>query len=357
MKRILLTAIILTLLSVVLNAQNNSKPFYAHDYTEDGKIIVEAANFTIAEVDLYMADLAKEIPVNTFKHNRVMSSKDHQFIVRENQDVMYSHAVVDVSEGATLINPAWDVYSVIEVFDENEYTIAVIYPGEQQTFTPKDLALGTHIFLNMRTGVSSLDSKGYQEAHKHQDAVVINAKSNKPYIAKGFDRSSQDAVRESLKKRIAEITHTEYAFGTRKVVENYPTIFLISSAVGTFGLPVKDAAYLTQIQPIDLNSGSCTSITLPVPPLQFDKGGFFSITTYNDQGWIATDNFALNNRQAKPNEDGSYTFYFNCPGKHNNIDVVPGWNVIIRLYRPNSEKEILEYMKNAIEDIRFLKVE
>lgn len=311
------------------NSQNNEKKaFYAYDYTEDGKIIVEAANFTIAETDLYMSDLVKDVPVNTFRHSREMSSKDHQFVVRENHDVMYSHAVVDVSEGATIINPAWDVYSSIEVFDENQYTIAVIYPGQQETFTPKDLALGTHIFLNMRTGVRTFDSEGYQEAHKHQDTVVIDAKSNNPYPAKGFDRVSQDLVRTALKARQAEITHTQYAFGTRKVVEEHPTIFLISSAVGIFGLPVKDAAYITQIQPsAELKSGGCASLTLPVPPLQFDQGGFFSVTTYDEKGWIAKDNFAMSNRQAKPNKNGSYTFYFNCPGKQNNIDVVPNWNI------------------------------
>ncbi len=75
-----------------------------------------------------------------------MSSKDNQFVVRENQDVMYSHAVVDISKGATLINPKWDVYSVIQVIDENQYTIGSIYPGEQQTFTLEDVGLGQSCF-------------------------------------------------------------------------------------------------------------------------------------------------------------------------------------------------------------------
>ncbi len=357
MKKAILTAAILSVLPFSSIAQDNeNRTFYAHDYTKDGKVIVENSNFTIAETDLYMSDLAKEVPVNTFRHSRQLSTKDHQFVVRENQDVMYSHAVVDVSEGATIINPAWDVYSAVEVFDENQYTIAVIYPGQQKTFTPKDLALGTHIFLNMRTAVRSFDKKGYDEAHKHQDAVVIDAKSKKPYIAKEFDRSSQDSIRATLKARIAEITSTQYAFGTRKEVQENPTIFLISSAVGIFGLPLKDAAYITQIQPSsELKSGVCSSLTLPVPPLQFNKGGFFSVTTYDENGWIAKDNYALSNRQAKPNEDGTYTFRFNCPGKQNNIDVVPNWNSIIRLYRPNTEKDILDYMNKAVANVKIVK--
>ncbi len=327
---------------------------YANKTSADGKILVDETNFTIAETDRYMTEHSEKYAVNIFRHSRKMSSKDFQVVVRENQDVMYSHAVVDVSKGATLINPEWDVYSVIQVIDENQYTIGVIYPGEQRTFTPKDLALGTHIFLNMRTGVRTLDDAGYQEAHKHQDAVVIDAKSAVAYQPKGFDPVSLKTLRESLKTRAKEADKPQYYFGTKEAISAYPKQFLLASAIGIFGLPIKDAAYLNTIQPpSEARSGACTSLTLPVPPLQFDKGGFFSVTTYNNKGWIAADNFALNNRQATPNDDGTYTFHFNCPDAKNNIDVVEGWTVLIRLYRPNSEEAILEYMKTAEENIKF----
>ena len=340
----------LVLIAPLMEAEG-AGPSYVTERNDKGEIIVDESNFTIAETDRYFVDHSREHEVNTFRHSREMSSVDNQFVVRENRDVMYSHAVVDISEGATLINPEWDVFSVIQVIDENQYTIASIYPGEQKTFTPKDVALGNHLFLNMRTGVRSLDEKGFAEAHEHQDSVRIEAKSAKPYKAKGFEKKSLDETRARLKARMAEADKPEFYFGTKDEVE--PTQLLIASAVGIFGLPIKDAAYLNTIQPTGrTKEGAPSQITLPVPPLDFDKGGFFSVTTYDSEGWIAKENFALNNITAVPNEDGSYTFRFNAPGKPNNIDVEKDWTMLIRLYAPKSKEAIIDYMKNAEKDIR-----
>ncbi|WP_369048751.1 DUF1254 domain-containing protein [Tenacibaculum sp. UWU-22] len=329
------------------------KPSYAKEMTADGKILVDESNFTIAETDRYMSDHASKYPLNVFHHIRKMSSKDNQVVVRENQDVMYSRALVDVTNGATFINPAWDQYSVIQINDENEYIVGVVYPGEQLTVTPKDLALGHHVFVNMRTGLRSLDAAGYDEAHKHQDAVVIKANSAIPYKPKAFDKVSLKATRDELKARANEDDKPRYYFGTKEEVAEHPKQFLIASALGIFGLPIKDAAYLNTIQPpVEARSGACASLTLPVPPLQFNKGGFFSVTTYDSKGWIVKDNFALNNNQATPNDDGTYTFHFNCPGTINNMNVVQDWTVLIRLYRPVSADAVLEYMKSANKNIK-----
>lgn len=198
----------------------------------------------------------------------------------------------------------------------------------------------------MRTGVRSLDDKGYKEAHNHQDNVIIKSNSANAYQAKGFEEKSLNEMRVALKARMAEADKPEYYFGTKDEIDE--TQFLIASAVGIFGLPIKDAAYLNTIQPKgDAKNGSPSKITLPAPPLNFGKGGFFSVTTYNEEGWIAKKNFALNNSTATPNKDGSYTFHFNAPGQPNNIEVVKNWSVLIRLYAPASVDEIMDYMKEA----------
>ena len=311
-------------------------------------------NFAVAETDKYMSNHVKEHPVNTIRHSRDMSNVKNQVVIRENQDILYSHAVVDISEGATLINPPWDLYSVIQVIDEHHYTIGVVYAGESLTVTKSMVALGDHVFLNMRTAVRTLDEKGYAEAHQHQDSIQIKANSAKPYISKGFDTNSLDAVRADLASRGTEIKHPEKMFGTKAEVNDRMT-FLIASAGGWGGLPVKDACYVTTIQPTGkAKDGECSSITLPVPPLKFDKGGFFSVTTYDKAGWIVKEKFALNNRQATPNPDGSYTFNFNCPGKPNNIDVEKDWTLLLRFYVPKSLDEILAYVKSLNANVKIV---
>ncbi|MEA3438331.1 MAG: lytic murein transglycosylase, partial [Thermodesulfobacteriota bacterium] len=73
---------------------------------------------------------------------------------------------------------------------------------------------------------------------------------------------------------------------------------------------------------------------------------------YDADGWIAEDNFALSNRQATPNKDGSYTFHFNCEGEINNIQVRKDWTMIIRLYIPESVEKILQYVKMVEETVK-----
>lgn len=316
---------------------------------------VTTENFIVAETDKYFLDHVKDNPVNTIRHSREMSSKDNQFVIRENQDVLYSHAVVDISKGATLINPAWNVFSVIQVIDEHHYTIAVVYSGEEVTITPDMVALGSHVFLNIRTGVRTLDESGLKEANKHQDSIQIIAKSSNPYVSKGFDQESLNKLRSQLEARKSEITKPWLMFGTKDEVD--PETFLIATAGGWAGLPAKHASYVVTIQPSPelSESAECASMTLPLPPLNFDKGGFFSVTTYNQEGWIATEPFALNHRQGTPNQDRSYTFHFNCPDANNNINVVSGWNLLIRLYVPESLDKILAYTNEINRTVKVLK--
>ncbi|MBK0370059.1 DUF1254 domain-containing protein [Flavobacterium agrisoli] len=313
--------------------------------TENTLTPVTAKNFVEAETDHYFANLMKEVPVNTYNHHRKYSDIDSQVVIRENQDCLYSHAVVDCSEGATIINPKWDKYSVVQIFDENQYTFAVLYPGDSIHITPKMLTKGNYVWLNTRTEVRPENEAGYADAHKHQDAYIIKAKSNKPYQAKGFDKTSLDRVRDSLLLQSPKVRSWR-AFGTPKDVA--PEDFVIASAGGWAGLPKEHAVYWPKIVPQGeaKKSSVCSKITLPKAPLQYDKGGFLSVTVYDARGWIATKKYALRDRNAVKNADGSITFYFNCPKEKNNIETVDNWSMVIRLYVPETPEKGIEYLEN-----------
>ena len=127
---------------------------------------------------------------------------------------------------------------------------------------------------------------------------------------------------------------------------------LIASAAGWGGLPVADATYVSAIRPEGAAArGACSKMTLPRPPLKFDAGAFFSVTTYGEDSWIVEENFALNDRAAIANDDGSITFRYNCPGQPNNIDVQPGWLQVIRLYQPQSVEAILGYVERILNEV------
>lgn len=337
--------IIALVLIIAFTACNTTSKKNQQDEKADelsGKAVTED-NFVVAVTDAYFTDHSAKHKVNTFRHSREYSTVDNQVVIRENQDCLYSHAVVDASEGVTLTNPARDKYAIIQVLDENQYTIDVIYPGETRTLTKDDLTMGTHIWLNTRTEVRPETPEGYADAHKHQDNYIIDAKSAKPYQSKGFDREQLDSLRYALVKR-SPIVRTWKSFGMPKDVD--PEHFLIAAAGGWAGLPGKHAIYWPKILPQGEAKKSSVSskITLPKPPLQYDKGGFMSVTVYDDKAWIATEKYALRDRNAEKNEDGSITFFFNTPDEANSIETVDNWTMVIRFYMPETPEKVIQYI-------------
>lgn len=301
-------------------------------------IPVTEENFAHAESSLYFQKQQDKFPVNQWQHVRQMADKDHQDIIRMNADTAYSIAIVDVSEGATISLPASDAYQSILVIDENHYMPYVIYSGESVFLSKKDLTIGEHVYLLMRTSSENMQSR--------QDAAVIDAKSAKPFTSKNYNQNDLNALRTKLIGRMAEVqARSHLAFGKKDEVD--PVVHLVASAAGWAGLPATHAMYLPDMTVIE-RSGVCSAVTFEAPNLQYDKGAFWSITAYNAEGWIATDNFAINSKSAKANGNGTYTVHFNCEGTVNNINVPENWNATFRMYMPVDVQETLMYMKELI---------
>lgn len=326
-----------SMLTIVLTAFDNGvvKAANSSNYSV---IPVTEENFAYAESSMYFQKQQDKYPVNQWQHVRQMADKDHQDIIRMNADTAYSIAIVDVSEGATISLPNSDAYQSILVIDENHYMPYVIYSGESVRLSRNDLTIGEHVYLLMRTSSEDMQSR--------QDAAVIDAKSAKPFVSKRFNENQLNALRTKLIGRMAEVQARSYlAFGKKDEVD--PEVHLVASAAGWAGLPAKHAMYLPDMTIID-RSGVCSAITFGAPNLQYQKGAFWSITAYNSEGWIATDNFAINSKIAKANTDDTYTVHFNCESAENNINVPENWNATFRMYMPVDVEETLIYMKNLI---------
>src|SRR3954470_14727224 len=69
--------------------------------------------------------------VNVFRHNRAPTSIDGQTVIRMNRDTLYSFAIVDISEGATLTVPdSGDRYLSVMVVTQDPYITRVVHdPG------------------------------------------------------------------------------------------------------------------------------------------------------------------------------------------------------------------------------------
>ena len=82
------------------------------------------------------------------------------------------------------------------------------------------------------------------------------------------------------------------------------------------------------------------SISSPSGEVPVD--GFWSIIVYNDKGYLERnlyDTYSLNSITAKKDANGSISFQLGaCDGKIPNcLPTMPGWNYMVRLYRPRAE--------------------
>ena len=313
--------------------------------SRNDSIPVTAENYVQAETDWNFAAQQAQAPINTWTHkDRV--TEENQTIIRSNADVAYSLALVDVSEGATFSIPKREngKLQLIHYMDENHLTHGVVYAGDSVTVTPDDLTGGHYVYILARTQIS----QDLDETKAAQRSMVIDAKSAKPYQPKGFDPKEVEAFREKL---IAEVNSGKVAIdGFRAFGATLDDVvykdYYYASALGWAGLPPQHAQYTAFVK----GQGSAAkgqTITFPKPKLDYENGGFFSLTTYNSESWIEGDNFYIGHERMKDNGDGTMTIDFNCDTPHS-VTVGEGWNGTFRLYKPIDVEETRKAVDHLI---------
>ena len=305
-------------------------------FEQDG-FSVDMFNVVRAETAKYFAEETILSGGNAMRHERSGIDLDNQTVIRSNFDLVYSYGVYDVSGGLTVRVPEYDLYQSVQIFDENHITLAAVYPGEEVTLGPDDVTYGEHVYLFMRTQRRTPDTAGTKEMNERQDAVGITAGSVKPYASEVlYDVESFNAVRANLLQRVAAgEAKSELGFVNDLNDIVFPHYQLVSIA-GWAGQPATEAFYILLSGGDDTaRQGGCSAFTFSTPDLQYERSGYWSITLYDNEGWVATDAFNTNSLKAEPNADGTYTVHFNCDSEAiNNLAVVPNWNGLMRLYLP-----------------------
>ena len=316
-------------------------------------------NFIAAESDKYFFEQQDKSGINNFTHDRILLTMDTQTVVRQNRDTLYSKSIWDTKEGVTFELPVLKTYQTLQVIDENHRTIAVLYAenGKNKiTITPDMLTSGEHVWVIARTQVDSDTPDAIAVGNKKQDMIKAVANSSNLYTPKGFNQYEREKVRLALEADVMKLDFTK-AMGApdsnvikpeqnikKRDVELFHARGLTSMGFGA--LPTEHAFYKVLLA--EDRTGTCQTMTFNAPPL--GNQGFFSITTYGQDAYVHTDNFALSSRkyELEASKDGSYTVNFNC-GKTaiNNIDVEAGWTGILRMYKPNSDDEIVTYAKGV----------
>jgi hypothetical protein len=300
---------------------------------------VTVDNFTRAESDLYFSNVVKDGGFGKLFHIREPQPLEHQTVIRMNRDTLYSSAVIDLDAGPVTVTlpDAGKRFRSMQVINEDEYTLQVAYEAGSYRFSRGDVGTRYVIFA-IRTLVDPNVKGDLEAVHALQDATLVDQPGGPgKFEVPSWDPVSQKTVRDALLVLGATLANSKDAFGRKEDVD--PVHFLVASALAWGGNPAKEATYLN-FTLADNDGKSVHRVTVGNVPVD----GFWSITVYNAQGYFEKndrDVYSVNNLSAVKDPDGSITIQFGgCDAGSatlNCIPVMPGWNYIVRLYRPRAE--------------------
>jgi hypothetical protein len=299
--------------------------------------LVTSETYIRAETDRQFGIVVKMAGgVNKAFHFRRPTPLDKQNIVRMNRDTLYSFAVVDTSQGATITVPELpkDRYASVYLVDNDHYCPFVIYSSGTHELPRDTQYLGVGVRIQV---FNPNDEDEVALINKLQDQFIIQAKSAYPFAKPEWDQQSLNALRAEYEKEFQKFAKYPSDWQGPRGKVNEQTRHL--PAAGAWGLfPEWDATYINYSGNHDPNV--CHTATYAVP----ENNAFWSITMYGNDGFIKSENSIVNSSTVKLNADGTFTVYFGavetCGEVPNRLDTTEGWNFLMRIYRPG--KSVLD---------------
>jgi hypothetical protein len=302
--------------------------------TPEGAVLVSADNFARAESDLYFGNVVKDGGFGRFIHIREPTPIDRQLVVRSNRDTLYSAGVFDLDAAPVTISlpDSSGRFMSMQVITEDHYVPAVFY-GQDEHILTRDEVGTRYVTVAIRTLVDPNDDADLDAVHALQDAIAVRQNATGSFDIPGWDPVSQKTVRDALVQLSATLPDSKGMFGAKEDTD--PVRHLIGSASAWGGNPERDAMYFS-VYPAD-NDGA-TVYRLSVDQVPVD--GFWSVTVYNKDGYFTPNPqnaYSFNNLTAQRATDGRIIIQFGgCDAATANcLPITPGWNYLVRLYRPH----------------------
>lgn len=299
----------------------------------DTSPVVTFANFARVEtLRMFAAISANAGGANRWNHYRVPTPIDQQTIIRMNRDTLYSAAIIDVSEGATITIPetAGRYVSVMLVSEDHFINRVLHDPGEHR-LTAEELG-SEFVLAAARILVDSESVEDVQVVNGLQDQLTVASAGGRELPALRYDPDSFAQTRDAILTLAKGLPDYEGAFGPSYKVD--PIRHLLGTASGWGGLPDEEAFYVNVEPGLPVGEYELTVGAVPVD-------GFWSISLYNADGYFEPNDagrYSVNSITGARDPDGGVTVRFGGdPSAPNALPLSEGWNYLVRLYRPRPE--------------------
>ena len=293
---------------------------------------VNVQNFSRAESDLMFARLAAGHGLGAWNHTYELKPLDDQPIIRQNRDTLYSSAIVDVREGVTVTLPeTGNRYISVWVINQDHFGPTILRePGDHRL--TRELVGTDYAALIVRILVDPTSPEDVTAVNALQDALALTGGGTGAFPLPEYDEASQTETRDAILTLARGVSKYDHSFGTRDEVD--PIMHLLGTASGWGGLPEAEATYISVNEGLPVGEYRLTLRDVPV-------AAFWSVSLYNADGYFEENALgvnSINSLTAVHDADGGVTVRFGTElsGVPNALPIMPGWNYVLRLYRPDA---------------------
>ena len=291
-------------------------------------------NFALAESQLVFSKYIKDIAAATntngagvFMHNKKAANPKDRTVVRINFDTQYSVAILDLNEEAILTMPETNGrYQSAWLITEDHYNpMAFDSPGIYKI--NQDNTGSRYVMLVIRTQVNMNNPADLAQVSALQEKLALRQNNRGSYImTNSWDRDKVLAMRKKYQRIVKEKNiKSNVMFGKKgeTTLENHNA----GVATGWGGMTPQQAVY-PNFQPENSNPATLTLKDVPVK-------AFWSITVYDQDGFVKGNSFNINSSFAEKDKNGAYIIQFGGDKiSENYLDIFEGWNFILRMYEP-----------------------
>ena len=163
---------------------------------------VTVENYDVAESDIAFNNITKFVGTNKFLHFPVKGfDLKNQTVVRMNRDTIYSAAIVNVSNGASITLPeAKGRYMSVMVVQNDHYIDQVFKkPGKHIIKANTEF-----VAIGVRTRIDPNDPLDGDRVQALQNAIKLNIKATKPHALPNYDMDQLVALRDKLAEEALE---------------------------------------------------------------------------------------------------------------------------------------------------------